>query len=204
MSDAPEAEPDGNMLAIHEAGHLVVGVLVGRRPIKVSLDQVDGRRGCFWELETECGWDDFSEMRSLIAGPRAQVVLLPHSVAPEKLDLFQARIIQPSPSLWQLPKGVYDFTGWQHDVVPVHEYLAMPNAPADANLPLGTTRSQVVNRAEEVLLNFFVIKEVQRATERIAAILLHARSLDTTDADHIVRQEGDLWKSLSEGVLAWK
>lgn len=204
MSDAPKAEPDGNMLAIHEAGHLVVGVLVGRRPIKVSLDQVDGRRGCFWELETECGWDDFSDMLSLLAGPRAQVALLPQSVAPEKLDRFQERIIQPSPSPWQLPEDVYDFTGWQHDILPVYEYLRMPDAPADADLPFGTTRSQVVNRAEQVLLNFFVIKEVQRATERIAAILLHARSLDTTDADHIVRQEGDLWKSLSEGVLAWK
>lgn len=91
MSDEPKVEPDDNIVAIHEAGHLVVEILVGRSPIKVSIDKVDGRRGCFWKTKTERGWDDFSEMLSLIAGPRAQVELLPHSVAEEKLHLFQKK-----------------------------------------------------------------------------------------------------------------
>lgn len=80
----------------------------------------------------------------------------------------------------------------------------MPDAPADDYLPRGTKHSQVVDRAEEVLLHLFADTKVQQAAERIAEFLLRARCVDTDDADHIVRHEADLWKILSEGALAWK
>lgn len=188
------------MLAVHEAGHLIIGVLVGRRPSHVSLDEVDRRRGCAWEPGTECGWDDISEMLCLLAGPRAQVSLLPHSVNPEKLSRFQERIIQPTQNQWQLPEGIYDCTGWDNDVIPVYKFLTMPDIPEDLDLSLGTTRRQVVDRAEERLKRYFSKNEIQRATERIAVSLLASRRVNAPDAVRLVHQEGDLWK----GQWGWK
>ena len=178
-----------DVIAVHEAGHLIVGRFVGRRALKVSIDWIAGNRGCFWVKDTESGWDEFSEMRCLLAGARAQVNLRPDSVAVEKLPVFKNRIIQPSTSLWRIPDGIYDFTGWESDIRPVYVYLCMPNASVDDGAPHLTTRSQLVDRTEEVLLRFFSDTNVQHATRQIARELLRARFIAGNDAEHLVARQ---------------
>ena len=138
-------------------------------------------------------------MRALLAGPRAQVTLLPGSVLPEKLPLFQERIIQPSSSRWSLPEGVYDFTGWEFDIRPVYKYLALPDAPADGGFPFGTTRQMVVSRAEEVLLRFFGSSEIRVVTTEVAEALLCRRCLPGDEALALVNAN----KTLTNGELKW-
>lgn len=153
MNEEHNKEPDRWMVAVHEAGHLIVGVLRGRKLKCVSLEAIEGQRGCFWDLSASAGLDQLSEMLGLLAGPRCQVACLPGSIDPDKLEMFQSRVIQPQTNRWEIPAKIYDYTGWQFDVGPVYSYLAWSEAPSDqsGHVP----RRTVVERAEEMLLRFF-------------------------------------------------
>jgi len=201
MNDSIVTEPDDDVIAVHEAGHLIVGVLVGRRALKVSIDRIGSKRGCFWDPESGPDWDDFSEMRCLIAGPRAQITLKPKSVPAERRPLFRDRIIQPSETLWSIPQGVYDFTGWDNDVLPVHDYLRTPHAPADEGWPPCPSHLQVVDRAEEVLLRFFSDTAVQVGTRRVAEALLKARLTQGAEAENLVNGQD---VNFANDLLAWR
>jgi hypothetical protein len=69
MCDSTITEPNNDVIAVHEAGHMIVGVLVGRRALQVSIDRINSKRGCFWDRAPD-DWNDFGEMR--IAGELLQ------------------------------------------------------------------------------------------------------------------------------------
>lgn len=173
---------DQHAISIHEAGHLIVAVEVGRQLDKVSLDRIDGKRGCFYKDQAK---NLFAEILCLLAGPRAQVAVAPDSLPPDKLALFQHRILQPAAVRWPPPIAIYDFTGWEFDVIPVYQMLALPDAPAQG-LPFPVTHRQAAERAETALVEFFAAKSVRDAVSRISDKLEAARFLDGQTAMELV------------------
>lgn len=177
-------EENQHFIAVHEAGHLIVAVEVGRQLDKVSLDRIDGKRGCFYKDQAK---DLFAEILCLLAGPRAQVAVAPDSLPPDKLALFQDRILQPSAVRWPPPIAIYDFTGWEFDVMPVYQMLALPDAPAQG-LPFSVTHRQATERAETALVEFFSAESVRDAVSRISDKLEAARFLDGQTAMELVHR----------------
>lgn len=186
-------------LADHEAGHLVISVILNRGLKQVSLDNVDGVRGCFYLEVDEANWDDFREMLCLLAGPRAQAELCPESLTADQRVRFSQTINQPRQSLWVIPAG-YDGTYWGPDMDYLYTYLAMPNAPA-MGLAWGIQRQDVVTRAEIRLKAFFNDDERHTLCRRVADILKEKRSLPGLEATTLVQQYFDL--ELSRTLLAW-
>jgi hypothetical protein len=186
-------------IAVHEAGHLIVAVVVGRKLDKVSLDRIDGKRGCFY---SDYAKDLFAEILCLLAGPRSQVAVLPDSLSAEKLALFENRIIQPSANPLLPPYETYDFTGWEFDIRPVYQMLALPNAPADG-LPFLVTAQKAVERAEIVLKEFFAAGSVRVAVSRVGDSLEALRQVDGRSAVELVRCSGVLKDRALCSLLEW-
>jgi hypothetical protein len=191
----PSAVQDDRTVAFHEAGHLAVGLIVRRTILKVSIDLVDGKRGCFWkkpetEEEEENGWDVFSDFCCLLAGPRAQITLVPSSLPTEKLSVFAQRIVQPAENRFQPSMKPYDHTGWQHDMEAVYNHLTLPDAPADVSNLRSPTRLQALDRAEAVLLNCLSARGVTEAVTQVADGILSARLLTGSAAEELVRSTG--------------
>ena len=200
MQETPKENAEA--IAIHEAGHLVVGVAFGRRLEKVSLDLIDGVRGCFWKPVGHDEWNDFEELCSLLAGPCVQVELKPESIPAERRRRFAEQIIQPMEEGRRIPTGVYDYLGWQHDIESVYKRLCLPQAQAP-NMPFGVTHETVVRSAERKLLKFFNSANVQQYVRRIAERLLADRCISGVVATTLLK-ENDLRVSADiNDLLSW-
>lgn len=204
MNSVLNAEPEPNVLAVHEAGHLLVGLLIGRELKCVSLDYIDSQRGCFW-----CSDDDrnqpyeFQKILCCLAGPRAQTEITPNSLLPQKLILFKNQIVQPSLTPRTIPSGVYDYTGWESDVRTVYEYLCYPEAPVLGLQSTPVNISDVVRRAESSLLAFFKIALAQDATKRLALNLLQNRRMDRASAEAAFNEVRRTELSSAAECLSW-
>jgi len=183
MNGNNDAAPE--IVACHEAGHLVVARLCDRQIQKVSLKIVDGKRGCYYEPAPDT-WTDYEEFLTLLAGPCAQTHVYPWSVVKWKLEAFRERIVQPKNHPQQIP-AIYDYTGWKHDIEPVYVLMQMPDAPAFTPPPL-VTRTQALQRAEERLRHAFSANEVQRKIEQIADVLFLYSPMTGADATELVGQ----------------
>lgn len=198
------AEPAPNVLAVHEAGHLLVGLLIGRKLTCVSLDYIESQRGCFWSTEEDHHQpDEFQNILCCLAGPRAQTEITPDSLLPEKLILFKKQIVQPSLTPRTIPSDVYDYTGWESDVRAVYEYLCYPEAPVLGLQSTPVNRSDVVRRAESSLLAFFKIALAQDATKRLALNLLQNRRLDRASAEAAFNEVCSPELSSAAECLSW-
>ena len=195
-----EISPDPEVIACHEAGHLVVARYCGRRVKKVCLELIDGKRGCFYEPAGE-HWTDYDEFLCLLAGPRAQLALCPSSVEEQKLARLRERIIQPKELRFEIP-AIYDYTGWEHDVRPVYEMLMLPDAPV-AGLPGIVTRREALNRAEAGLLHAIVDREIVTAVRHVADFLFKHRNVQGDEATEAVVQSGILELPLLGRLLKW-
>lgn len=198
--ERPQEDPFA--IAVHETGHLVVGLAFGRKIDKVSLDFIDGKRGCFFAKVGRHEWNDFDEVCTLLAGPRAQVELVPSSIPNEGHRKFSAIIVHPMTEFRVIPDGVYDFTGWQHDIRPIYQRLCLPDVPAH-NMPRGVTHIQVIQRAEVAVRKFMREDLVQRETLRIAATLLLERQFAGDVAMAAVKDSGLLAFAHQNQWFAW-
>jgi hypothetical protein len=167
-------DPDPWVVSIHEAGHLIAGVACGRIVEFVSIELVEGKRGCRWDPANKHEWNDYSEFLCLLAGPRAQVACATDSLPTEKIFLFRERIIQPTKDPRYLPEGIYDYTGWEFDVKPIYSRLRMPEAPSDMGFL--SSVAKVVDVAEEKLKCFFE-KETNRLGTLEIAQMLHEHKI---------------------------
>jgi len=197
------ADPDPWVVSIHEAGHLIAGVACGRIVEFVSIELVEGIRGCRWDPSKKHEWNDYSEFLSLLAGPCAQVNCAPDSLPAEKTVLFRERIIQPTENPRSLPEGIYDYTGWRNDVIPIYSRLIMPDAPSD--MGFFVTTSKVVNIAEEKLKSFFEKESNRLGTLEVARKLLkHKIVRGATSAEWVQSNSNlclvDLDWDLSPGI----
>ena len=175
-------------IAAFEAGHLIIARLVGREIDKVSLEIVDGKRGCFYRPINEAAWDDWKEHLCLLAGPKAQIEVCPESILEEKLAVFREKIIQDTENRYQIP-AIYNCTGWQHDILPVYEYLCMPDAPVDWQ-NFGLSRRQLITNVEKSLTSFFAEIVVKAAVVDIAKNLSKVRTLSGGEATEFVQAAG--------------
>jgi hypothetical protein len=201
MEAAPKE--DEFAIAVHEAGHLLVGLVFGRKIKMVTLDPVEKQRGCFWETPPDEKWNDFEEVAGLLAGPRAQVELCPASIPEERLHLFRERIIRPMTEPRRIPAEIYDHMGWQHDITPIYRRLCLPDAPA-AGMPRAISHSKVVEMAEHHVLVFFG-KDLARATALQIAEYLHSkRVLESADAVAAVERTQLLESAHRERWLQWE
>lgn len=186
-------------LADHEAGHLVLAVILNRGIYQVSLENIGNLRGCFYLPVDEANWDDFREMLCVVAGPRAQVELCPESLTAVQRAQYAQTISQPQQSPYQIPKG-YDGTYWGPDMQALYGYLVMPFATA-IGLPFGIQRRAVVDRVEIRLKNFFSDPDRRARTRQVADVLKAQRQLPGPDAVALVAQHFDLVATRS--LLAW-
>lgn len=189
-------------IAVHETGHLVVGLAFGRKINEVSLDLIDGKRGCYWPEVGRHDWNDFDEVCTLLAGPRAQVELVPRSIPNEGHLKFSVIIIHPMTEFRVIPDGVYDFTGWQHDIRPIYQRLCLPDTPAH-NMPRGVTHLRVIQRAEVVVREFMRDDLVQRETRKIAERLLQERRFAGDVAEAAVIDSGLLAFAQQNRWFGW-
>jgi hypothetical protein len=172
------------VIACHEAGHLLLARFRDREIEKVSLDLIDGKRGCFYKCAGKA-WTDYDEILLLLAGPRAQITFCPKSIEEAKLVIFREKILQPQARRGQRPE-IYDNTGWQHDVDPVYVLLSMPDAPV-FGLKRMVTRREAHERAENALRVFFSEAVVQSAMKKLAEAIFEKRFLSGKDATELVR-----------------
>jgi hypothetical protein len=171
------------VIACHEAGHLLLARFRDREIEKVSLDLIDGKRGCFYKCAGKA-WTDYDEILLLLAGPRAQITFHPKSIEEAKFLIFRERILQPQERRGRRPE-IYDNTGWQHDVDPVYVLLTMPDAPV-LGLKRTITRREAYERAENALRFFFSEDAVQSAMQKLAEAILEKRFLSGKDATDLV------------------
>lgn len=200
LHEQPEEDPFA--IAVHETGHLVVGLAFGRKIEKVSLDLIDDKRGCYWPKVGRHEWNDFDEVCTLLAGPRAQVELTPSSLPRESRMKFSEVIIHPITETGMIPDGFYDYAGWQHDIWLVYQRLCLPNAPAH-NMPRGVTHLQVIQRAEVAVREFMREDLVQRETLKIAEGLLRERRFSGDVAEAAVKNSGLLAFAHQKQCFAW-
>ncbi len=200
MTEEEPADAEPWTIAVHEAGHLAVGILLGRKPEKVAIEFVEGKRGCFWLPDDD--WNDFCEVASLLAGPRAQVELCPESLPKDKLEQFHDKIIHPMPYRLHLPEGLYDFTGWQHDIMPIYQRLCLPAALA-RGMPLGYTHGKVVDVAEERVRQFCKHEAIKDSLLHIAS-KLHALSVvDHLGVEEIITASKLRQNDAATNLLRW-
>ena len=200
MNGEPQIVEDDHAIACHEAGHLIAARFRGRGIDKVSLDRIDGKRGCFQKPAPD-EWTDFDEMLICLAGPRAQVALRPDTLG-EKLAAFESRIIQPQDEPRRIPQ-IYGYTGWQHDVGTVYQLMMMPRAPVDG-LTRIVTRTEVLDEVERRVLAFFAVADVVSAGNRIAEWLLEARRVNGSDAESFVASTGILDSAELQALMTWQ
>lgn len=202
MNEEGAIVEDQHAIACHEAGHLIAARFCERAIDKVSLDRINGKRGCFYKIASKEKWTIFDEMLTLLAGPRAQVELCPDSIGPEKLAAFRASIIQPEDNPREIP-AIYHYTAWEHDVRPVYQMLTRPDWPAPG-LDIGVTVRSVYQEVEKRLLAFFADRAAIAAASEIAARLLDARLLDGGDAEALVKSTGILESEELQDLMAWR
>jgi hypothetical protein len=186
-------------LADHEAGHLIVSVILERGLDQISLENIGGVRGCFYPHVDEANWDDFREILCLLAGPRAQVELCPESLTADQQARFAQTISQPRRSLWEIPAG-YDGTYWGPDMDALYTYLAMPFAPVH-KLDWGTQRREVVDRAEVRLKAFFSEPDRRARCRQVADVLKAQRRLPGPAAIALVQQHFEM--PAARALLVW-
>lgn len=202
MNPKQTPKEDEFAIAVHEAGHLLVGLVLGRKIQTVTLDFINQQRGCFWDPLADKERSDFVEVACLLAGPRAQVEVCPHSIPKDRIFLFQKRIIQPMTEPRRIPSGIYDYMGWQYDIAPIYERLCLPDAPA-AGMPWNMTHSKVIEMVELQLLTFFGNELVRDTVLKVASQLHSQRVLDGDDAVATVGQTPLLETALRKRWLQW-
>lgn len=202
MNLEPQIVEDPYAIACHEAGHLLALRFRNRGIEKVTLDKIDGARGCFLKPVPRDQWTDFDEMLTLLAGPRAQVETCPGSIEPKKLEAFRARIIQPPDDPRFVP-NIYDYTAWEHDVRPVYQMLMRPDWPA-RGLGFGVTIATVHIEVEKRLAAFFANRNGIEAVCQIAVRLAEARMLSGSDAEALVVATGTLESAELRALMTWQ
>lgn len=201
MTEEEQVYAEPWTVAVHEAGHLAVGFLLGRKPEKVAIEFVEGKRGCFWLPDDD--WNDFCEVASLLAGPRAQVELCPQSLPTGKLEQFHDKIIHPMPKLYHIPEGLYDFTGWQHDIMPIYRRLCLPASLA-REMPLGYTHSKVIDVAEERVRQFCQHETIKDSLLYIASKLRAQAVVDRLGLEEIITASKLTQNNAATNILRWE
>lgn len=202
MNEKPQIVEDDHVIACHEAGHLIAARFCEQAIDKVSLDLIEGKRGCFYKITGDEKWTCFDEMLTLLAGPRAQVDVRPDSIAPEKLDAFKARIIQPQDDPRFVPH-IYDYTAWEHDVTPVYKMLLRADWPAKG-LGGSVTVATVHNEVEERLAAFFADRKGAEAVLHIAVRVAEARILTGGEAEALVAATRILESAELRALMTWQ
>lgn len=198
------ADADPWAIAIHEAGHLAAGFLLGREILKVTISfQDDGKRGCYYSPIDDNKWNDFDEVVILLAGPRAQIELIPESLPDGKARLFEERIILPMPSARRKPAGVYDSTGWGNDIDYVYKLLCYPDAPT-RRMPFHLTHRRIVDLAEQRVLEFCRDPGIQECLRFIAKEILETRGIEGPAVAEVI--EKSLLSEAAKGkqFLSWQ
>lgn len=203
MTDTAQEDADPWTIAVHEAGHLAVASVLGRETERVSLDCIDGKRGCFYfPIEPE-NWNDFDEVASLLAGPRVQVELCPESIKQTSLKLFQDKIIQPMTGPRQKPAAIYDSTGWQYDIEPVYTRLTRPDWPA-IGMPLSITHRRVIEIAEARLKSFSRDENIRACLIQLAKAIHRDRFLDEGAIRDLIAESNLVGISTNAGHMKWE
>lgn len=196
----PEEDPWA--IAIHEAGHLAAGFLLGRHIEKVTIViQEDGKRGCYYSPIDDSQWSDFDEVATLLAGPRAQVELIPGSLPDGRL--FEDRIILPMAGPRLMPKGVYDLTGWDKDIEYIYKLLCFPDVPA-REMPLNFTHRKIVDLAEVRVREFCRDPQIQGSIVSIAKDILARGQIAGREVEEMIGRSSLSKHADGKGFLSWK
>lgn len=163
-------------IAVHEAGHYVVALLLGRKIEEVWIQKPDSN-----EIKSGCRYvDGDSDKRSLLeliltdlAGPRAQVCYHEKSIQPWKRERFRAAIVYP-----EAEHHLYSWTGWHT--------TDLPRACGCFNenlYPLGRGEERVKGRAAieqiDLHLKVYIARgSVGRTISLVADRLLHCKHIN--------------------------
>lgn len=189
-----------DVIACHEAGHLIAHRFCLRGIEKVTIDFIDGKRGVFTKSPPDT-WTDFEDFLTILAGPRAQISLRHDSVEQHKLEKLKSRIIQPKDTHLEIP-SFYNNTGWGPDVRAVYEILLLPGKPV-WNLDFTLTVRIVYEEVEKRLIEFFANSDVRKAVEIIAAELVAYRLIDGATAESLVESTGILKNHKLQAFFKW-
>lgn len=173
-------------VSVHEAGHFVVSCVADREVIRLSGIPVDDRPGFPPTVGCRYRPDDHADIATVIAcavaGPWAQVVCMPGSIADRKLTKFTTGIVRPRPE-W----GLYDWTWWVEDM---KDILLL------AEMSLGQIATDALMGENVCRFDRQVGAFIQRADARAAIALVH---------DELIRSPnlvGDSLRLLREQVTA--
>lgn len=146
--------------AYHEAGHVVFGVLAGKRLRRVEIGLGDSQAdGC-------AQWD-----RSL----RPEGVLALEQIKPECMTLLAGCVVED----WYCPPPADDYSSHYSDLAQVTEFFrCVPNGSEEEYRPLWIEEIRKALRQDEV----------KRAIESVAERLFDARSLTGEEATTLVRE----------------
>jgi hypothetical protein len=198
----PPDDVASDVLAVHEAGHLLVNVALSRGFDFVSLDLVSGKRGVFNSPATEA-FLDFHEYLLLLAGPRAQYEIRKDSIPEGVRDALAERIVDfQGPRI--IPK-LYDYTGWQGDVTPIYEALCMPDASASVEQGARLTRRiHSVDVADKVIKAFFSDGAIIRDCCAIARLLEQKRYFTCAEVSPWLNELPSIKSGLATSLLRWR
>lgn len=205
MNSAPDiSAEDPWVIAIHEAGHLAAGFLLGREIEKVTITiQEDGKRGCYYYPIDDSKWNDFDHVMTLLAGPRAQVEMIPESLSEGKARLFEERIILPMPSPGEMPCGVYDSTGWEFDIKYIYRLLCFPGAPA-RGMSFQIKHQTIIDRAEQRVRDLFKDTGVQESLRYIAKEIREAELIEGQEVIEVINRSKLIGRTNGKGFLSWQ
>jgi hypothetical protein len=146
------------MVAVHEAGHFVIGCALGRSAQRLSRVPVDDRPP--QPPMTGCRYADVNQLHTILlacdfGGAWAQMHYLPASVASFKRGIFEQSVILDAPH-----HHLYGWTGWAPDLTPALQMIALPALVAEHS---GLPPEAQIRQLERQVKEFLRIEDVGQA-----------------------------------------